>query len=86
MNQPTDDDLKELLFGLYGELLTRDQEIKELREEKNAAILLFCEEHTEFELKSVKNEYKFFKQLVKDKSATIDAECQREKIVEMLLK
>lgn len=77
--------MREKILGLFQEMVTREEEIKELRDENKLAIESFCEENDSFEPKAIKETYKFFKNLAKDKSATTDLEFQRDKIVEILI-
>jgi hypothetical protein len=77
--------MKTKIMNLFEQIANREGEIKDIREEIKDSITLFCEEHEEFEVKSIKNAYKFFKALAKDKSATMDEEYQRDKIVELLV-
>lgn len=73
------------ILSLFERLVERDEEIKDLRLEMKDAIEQFCEEHDQFEPKAIKEGYRFFKKLGKDKSSTVDAEFQRDKIVELLI-
>jgi hypothetical protein len=73
------------ILQLFERLSERDEEIKDLREEMKDAISMFCEEFEQFEPKAIKDGYRFFKKLAKDKSSTVDAEFQRDKIVELLI-
>lgn len=73
------------ILDLFEQIALREDDIKELREEIKDAIDLFCEEYDAYEKKAVKTGYKFFKQLAKDKSSTVDEEFQRDKIVELLI-
>jgi spore coat polysaccharide biosynthesis predicted glycosyltransferase SpsG len=78
---------KRKLLGLFDQLQTDEEQIREVRQEMKDAIALFCEENEkkEFEPKAVKDAYKFFKKITKDKSETMDLEYQRDKIVELLV-
>lgn len=77
--------MKEEILTLFENLADREQTIKELRAEIKESIEDFCEEYNDFEPKAVKEAYKVFKNLSKDKSATTDQEFQRDKIVEILI-
>lgn len=73
------------IMELFEQLLGREEEIKELREEMKDAISQFCEQYDQFEVKQIKEGFRFFKKLAKDKSSTMDMEFQRDKIVELLI-
>ena len=77
--------MKEKIIGLFSEIADREEEIKSLREEIKESIESFCEEHDDYEKKAIKDAYKFFKNLSKDKTTAVDTEFQRDKIVDLLI-
>jgi len=77
--------MKQKILNLFEEIANREVEIKDIKDEIKESIDRFCEENTEFEVKAVKVGYRFFKNLAKDKSSTVDQEFQRDKIVECLI-
>lgn len=78
--------MKAEILSLFERLADREEEIKELREENKDAIDTFCNQHEGFEPKAIKEAYKLFKSLSKDKSAATDFEYQRDKLVEILIR
>ena len=73
------------LLGLFEQIANREQEISDIRQEIKDAIEQFVEEFDTYEAKVIRDGYRFFKKLAKDKSSTVDAEVQREKIIDLLM-
>lgn len=73
------------ILNLFEQIANREEEIRETRQEIKDAIEQFCEEFDQFEPKVIKDGYRFFKKLAKDKSTATDEEFQRDKIVELLI-
>ena len=74
-----------IIFNLFEDLANLDEEIKEMRADIKERVEAFCENNDEFEPKAIKEAYRFFKKLTKDKSSTVDEEFQRDKLVELLI-
>jgi arginine deiminase len=77
--------MKKEILGLFDELQSRENEIKELRQEIKDAIELFCEKNDKFEPKAIKDSFKLYKSISKDKSKTVDLEFQKDQIFEYLI-
>lgn len=73
------------ILGLFEQLANREEEMRDIRAEMKDAIDQFCEEFDNFEPKVVREAYRFFKKLAKDKSEAMDVEIQREKLIELLV-
>lgn len=73
------------IIYLFESIANAESDISAIRQEIKDSIEKFCEENDEFEAKVVKETYRFFKRLAKDKSSTVDQEFQRDKLVELLI-
>lgn len=72
------------VLGLFEQIANREEEIRDIRSEIKDAIEQFCEEFDNYEPKVIREAYRFFKKLAKDKSEAMDVEIQREKLIELL--
>lgn len=77
--------MKKEILGLFEELQKREEEIKEIRQEIKDAIETFCERSNKFEPKAIKESFKIYKSITKDKSKTVDLEYQKDQIFEYLI-
>ena len=77
--------MKEKLLNLFSELSDREDSIKSIRQEMKDAIEIFCEEHDECEIKSVKEAYRVYKKFTKDRTEAVNQEFQRDKLVDILM-
>lgn len=81
----SNEDAQAAILQLFEQVVEREGEIKDLRIEIKDAFENFCEEHEQFQPKTMKEGYRFFKKLAKDKSSCVDEEFQRDKVVEILI-
>ena len=70
---------------LFQSLIDDEEEIKELRTGIKEAIESFVEENNEkYSKKSVKEAFKYFKKLIKDKQQTVTEDFEIDKIKELI--
>ena len=79
------DEIKQKMMTLFEEIAIKENDISEVKTEIKESIDLFCNNNQEFRPKNIKEGYRFFKKLCKDKTVTVDNEFQRDKIIDILI-
>ncbi len=72
------------IMQLFARIEQEDEKIDVCKDDKKAAIELFCENNEQFTPQQIKAGYKYFSKLVKDKSKVLETESEREKMIEII--
>ncbi len=79
-----DKDIAEKVLRIFGEMVEKEEEQKDIRQDTKEMIDLFCEQNDNFTPKQIKAGFAYFKKFNKDRSLLAEDELERDMMIEII--